>query len=370
MTAVPPTRKRLRRPLERNIPPEVEQEIPECEYYKRLLESEKKIDAIILRKRSEIQEMINNPVKVRRTMRIIVTNYSNDQPYMRQGQPTWTLKIEGRMLGEKGPKLTHFIRQMIILVDNTQLVAEYIKGKAEADADVIQVTRAGDQSLNIQIRLYFEHSSDKYKVADELAQVLQLNSSRIDRMKTKREVVLALWNYIKFNSLFDGEDKRLVLCDDHLRQLFQVDKIYFPQIPDLITKFLNAPDPVEILYRVDMKQPVPYVVDVDLEVIDEENRKKLDSIYRATERSKEIEDLDANISMILMELNNKHQKRKFLNWFIRDPCDFVEKYVASQSRDLETITNAIKMNRNEVRNSEFYKQEWVKDAVQMYQRIH
>lgn len=61
-----------------------------------------------MRKRLDIQEALGKPTKVRRTMRIFVSNTAADQTSQlddtnnfdlnNENAPSWTLKIEGRLL--------------------------------------------------------------------------------------------------------------------------------------------------------------------------------------------------------------------------------------------------------------------------------
>lgn len=71
------------------------------------------MDTAIMRKRLEIQEALGKPNKVKRTMRIFISNTAADQLHQEEeeeevdgqvfeinseNEPSWTLKIEGRLL--------------------------------------------------------------------------------------------------------------------------------------------------------------------------------------------------------------------------------------------------------------------------------
>lgn len=117
--------------------------MPESKLYTELLDFEKKLDATIMRKRLDLQETLNKPVKVsihnqqgivntvnesgraffwklmldlplfttlqtKRTLRVFISNLSHDQetpesddeePTLDSGPtPSWTLKVEGRLV--------------------------------------------------------------------------------------------------------------------------------------------------------------------------------------------------------------------------------------------------------------------------------
>lgn len=74
-----------------------------------------------MRKRLDIQEALGKPTKVRRTLRIFVSNTAADQA-SRPGDnfeindenaPSWTLKVEGRLLD-----VSSLIKSMAILYFN------------------------------------------------------------------------------------------------------------------------------------------------------------------------------------------------------------------------------------------------------------
>lgn len=82
--------------------------MPESKLYTELSEFEKNLDGAIMRKRLDIQEALGKPTKVRRTLRIFVSNTAADQPGQLEeatsfelnddNAPSWTLRIEGRLL--------------------------------------------------------------------------------------------------------------------------------------------------------------------------------------------------------------------------------------------------------------------------------
>jgi SWI/SNF-related matrix-associated actin-dependent regulator of chromatin subfamily D len=61
-SSLPPQRKR-KRPHERNIPSALSH-LPESQLYAKLQYQEKKLDALLIRKRLDIQEALTRPLKV------------------------------------------------------------------------------------------------------------------------------------------------------------------------------------------------------------------------------------------------------------------------------------------------------------------
>ena len=86
--------------------------VPDSQSYMDLLAFERKLDATIMRKRLDIQETLKRPVKIKKKLRVFITNQfypvktSNDnsadntnagQSSDDNGVPQWELKIEGRI---------------------------------------------------------------------------------------------------------------------------------------------------------------------------------------------------------------------------------------------------------------------------------
>jgi SWI/SNF-related matrix-associated actin-dependent regulator of chromatin subfamily D len=68
----------------------------------------------------------------------------------------------------------------------------------------------------------------------------------------------------------------------------------------------------------------------------------------------------------IQSMQNSKTKRDFLLRFANDPADFLDRWVASQSRDLEVILGESHVNLEEQRRADFYNQQWVNEAVFHY----
>ena len=82
------------------------------------------------------------------------------------------------------------------------------------DHDGFEVKRNGDQDVDLKILLYLEHYPAKHKLSPQLSQLLDLHS------ETLPNVLLAMWQYIKSRRLHDPEDRRVVMCDEKLINVF------------------------------------------------------------------------------------------------------------------------------------------------------
>lgn len=77
--------------------------MPDSQTYMDLLAFERKLDSTIMRKRLDIQEALKRPIKIKKKLRVFITNQfypgktdsnENDE----ESLPQWELKIEGRLL--------------------------------------------------------------------------------------------------------------------------------------------------------------------------------------------------------------------------------------------------------------------------------
>ncbi|KAM0012906.1 putative transcription regulator SWI/SNF-BAF60b family [Helianthus debilis subsp. tardiflorus] len=68
-------------------------------------------------------------------------------------------------------------------------------------------------------------------ISDELAQFFGTGETELSRA----EVVKRMWEYIKQNDLQDPSDKRRILCDDKLKELFKVDTFVGFTVSKLLT---------------------------------------------------------------------------------------------------------------------------------------
>ena len=72
-------------------------------------------------------------------------------------------------------------------------------------------------------------------------------------------------------------------------------------------------------------------------------------------------------ALLAQSLHNSHLKRTFLQSFADDPAKFIQRWLESQSRDLESIlgsgpTEGLTVRQEELRRSEFFQLPWVEEV--------
>ena len=73
------------------------------------------------------------------------------------------------------------------------------------------------------------------------------------------------------------------------------------------------------------------------------------------------------IALLAQSLHNSHMKRTFLESFAKDPAQFIQTWLESQSRDLESILGngpmeGLTLRQEELRRSEFFQLPWVEEV--------
>lgn len=74
------------------------------------------------------------------------------------------------------------------------------------------------------------------KLSPELQNVLEVEE--MSRLQVTKEI----WNYIDEHDLQDSEDKRTIVADDKLRDVFEQDEVTMFEMPGLLSDHLTDPD--------------------------------------------------------------------------------------------------------------------------------
>ncbi|KAJ5083712.1 hypothetical protein N7456_013139 [Penicillium angulare] len=400
MQHIPEAPRRARKPTDKNIPEGIEDVVigEGVQQYKSLRDMEKRLDAAVVRKRLDIQDSISRTVKKYRTMRIWITNTVENQPWQgpgnNPGSGRYKVRIEGRLLddnndpisqndGENGerdaagddamdqdkseeekskksaPKkstqrFSHFFKSVTIDFDKpTNAIPDEVKSvhwskpqvppnatsvPPNAEFDSIQFARASQDNLNVTVSLVQDEAQERFKLSKELAEVLDVEE------ETRSGIVLGIWDYIQAMDLQEDEEKRTVRCDHRLRSIFGREQMFFPQIPESIAPHTSPIDPIKLPYtiRVDEdfhKDPTPTIYDIQVAVEDPLRAKMMAYMQNQqyTSGLRQIATLDDQVALIVQALTHSCARHSFFTALSKDPATFVNRWVNSQRRDLETI---------------------------------
>ncbi|ORY63972.1 uncharacterized protein BCR38DRAFT_203229 [Pseudomassariella vexata] len=389
-------KRRSRKPTDKNLPDGIDDFIigEPAARYRALRDYERRLDATMTRKRLDIVDSVNRGVKRWKTLRIWITNTAEDQAWQGNGlnvdtfdfssnqEPSYRVKIEGRLLEDdddldkddsseagNGDKMdedcdskskttnalkyrfSHFFKSLTVdFPANRKGVDQSVEWKkperagpssnlpAAADFDELTFKRSGDENTNITINLFRHEEPERYAVSPELEDIIDKSEA------TRQEIVMAIWDYIKFMGLQEDEEKRNFRCDDLLKKAFNMDTGSIPQLHTYITPHLLPLPPVKLPYtiRVDEefhKDAQPTVYDIRVAVDDPLREKMLSFLNNAGYASmlREAANLDEALSYIIQAIHISKSKHAFLTSMSEDPATFVKDWLSSQKRDLDII---------------------------------
>ena len=181
-------------------------------------------------------------------------------------------------------------------------------------------------------------------------------------------------------------------------QIFGVEPVIFQKLPEIVNRFLVAPDPVVLHYNLNPAVPPPdrpSAWDVELKIEDSTLKNRMAvTVNTSKESAQALLKLDEEvccyiyisilldvgnknsfaysflryqIALLAQSLHNSHMKRTFLESFAKDPSQFIQTWLESQSRDLESILGngpmeGLTIRQEELRRSEFFQLPWVEEV--------
>ncbi|KZV74852.1 SWI/SNF complex subunit [Peniophora sp. CONT] len=371
--------------------------------YSDLQEMERKLDWTMMRKKAEIQDAMGRVATTSRTLRVFVSHTvseqvwqtsNSDEPNFETGKgvPAWQLKIEGRLLEpanarqkDKAPRpFSTFVKDMIVEFERDPAlypdsnIVEWHRGTNQPTLDGYTIRRMGDRPTNIRISLYLDQHPEVYKIRSELAGVIGLKEG------TQVEMIQAVWNYVKLQNLIDKTDRRRIVLDAPLKQLLHAllgaaspEVILFSSLPELVSRCVLRADPIKLHYTLDPTSPPsdkPQAWDIQIKVDDLALKAKMAgvTVNASPQATAELSKLDEEIAIQVQSMHASVLKRDFLSAFAEDPAGFVQRWVASQARDLETVmgsgpTDGATLRREDLQRSEYFRLPWVEEAVAVWE---
>ncbi|KAL3320577.1 SWI SNF, matrix associated, actin dependent regulator of chromatin, subfamily d, member 1 [Cichlidogyrus casuarinus] len=389
LVARPTIQKRKRRLGERILTKTVRQIIPESESYMELLEVEKKLDLVLMRKRLTLQEALKKPYKTKRKLRImlsttvkpVINNVDAEGNSTGEASaPSWELKVEGHLLDKPGLtspmsseqkyrcKFSSFFKSLVIELDRELYgpdnhLNEWHRTPTTQETDGFQVKRAGDVNVRCTILLQLDHQPPQHKLDPRLARILGLHTG------TRSQIFYALWNYIKVHRLQDPHEKDFINCDPYFEQVFGCSRMRFAEIPHRLIALQMTPDPIVINHLIQVEGEdggtKTACFDIDVE-IEDQYKAMVHNYLQNTQSSQELASIDNKISELVEQITSLKTHREFYLEFSKDPQNFISKWLASQSRDLAAINETRPGHPEQERKSDFYQGSWVHEGIMRY----
>lgn len=387
--------KKKKKIADKILPQKVRDLVPESQAYMDLLAFERKLDATIMRKRLDIQEALKRPMKQKRKLRIFISNtFSPGKPDGEDGEESvssWELRVEGRLLDDAASsklsdsnkvkrKFSSFFKSLVIELDKELYgpdnhLVEWHRTPNTQETDGFQVKRPGDNNVKCTVLLMLDYQPMQFKLDQRLARLLGMHT------QTRPVIINALWQYIKTHKLQDPHEREYINCDRYLEQIFECKRMKFAEIPSKLHPLLMAPDPIVINHIIvgpsmynrdrksmdrmdgpDAKKTACYDIDVE---VDDTLKQQMNSFLLSTQSQQEIATLDNKIHETVETINQLKINREFFLSFAKDPLEFINNWLISQTRDLKTMTDVVG-NPEEERRADYYYQPWVQEAVCRY----
>lgn len=354
-----------RRLVDRVCPPRVQEIMPEIQAYQDMLDFERRLDFNITRRTLDIQESMRRPTRVKKTLRIFLTNLF----YTQQSDcaPSWELRVEGRLTEDPRPvkrKFSSFFKSLVIELDSAiygpdNHLVEWHRTPTTAETDGFQVKRPGDLAVKCTILFQLEHQPPHYKIDPKLARLLGKSTD------TRSAVINALWQYIKAKTLQDSNEREYINNDNYLAQIFGCKRMKFSEIPAKLNGLLTAPDPIVIHHSIvrplDIQAQPTQRASFDFEVEVED----IIDTRAITHDTQQIKDLDEKVFSIVSDIKRSVTNFDFFSEFSENPQNSINKWLTSQSSDLKLMTDMLG-DVNEERRADFYYQPWMQEAVCRY----
>ncbi|XP_026276741.1 brahma-associated protein of 60 kDa isoform X1 [Frankliniella occidentalis] len=369
--------KKKKKLADKILPQKVRDLVPESQAYMDLLAFERKLDSTIMRKRLDIQEALKRPMKQKRKLRIFISNtfYPAKEPGDNEegSVASWELRVEGRLLedSKNDPnkvkrKFSSFFKSLVIELDKDLYgpdnhLVEWHRTPTTQETDGFQVKRPGDKNVRCTILLLLDYQPLQFKLDQRLARLLGVHT------QTRPVIIQALWQYIKTHKLQDSHEREYINCDKYVEQIFSCPRMKFAEIPQRLNPLLHPPDPIVINHIIsvegaEQKQTACYDIDVE---VDDTLKTQMNNFLLSTTSQQEIQNLDNKIHETVESINTLKTNREFFLSFAKDPQQFINKWLISQTRDLKTMTDVVG-NPEEERRSEFFYQPWAQEAVCRY----
>lgn len=350
-----------RRLVDRVCPPKVQEIAPEVNQYQEMLELERKLDFNINRRTLDIVESMRRPTRIKKTLRIILTNLFYTQP---DGAPSWELRVEGRLVDDNRSvkrKFSSFFKSLVIELDSAiygpdNHLVEWHRTQTTSETDGFQVKRPGDLAVKCTILFQLEHQPPHFKIDPRLARLVGKQTD------TRPAVVNALWQYIKTRTLQDSNEREYINNDSYLASIFGCNRMKFSEIPAKLTGLLSPPDPIVIHHSIirnwnGENQRSFYDFEVEVEDI-------IDSRVIHHDPT-EIRQLDDKVFGIVADIKKSISNYGFFSEFSEDPQNAIKKWLAAQTSDLKLMTDQTG-DIEEERRADYYYQPWMEEAVCRY----
>ncbi|KAI5952344.1 SNF12 [Candida jiufengensis] len=418
-------------PTDITIPPTLYDKIPNLKEYKRLKEAERKIDLLIARKALDfqaIQQKTIHPFEYKTNtglLRVFIFNTSENQPWQQQKnsdqQPTWTLRIEGRFIGDKNTeieenadlKFSSFLSGISVdllpnenypnIQENNQNIIEWRDDGSQnvnrhpnnVGFDGMDIKRPGIFNLKVKIAIMIKSYTAKLRVTDDMARF----TGKLEC--TQQEVMYTIWQYALSHKLFKNtskymhvpavettnimpeqdqdshDDLTLTQCDEILYDLLKVSEFRFSDLYRLIQPHFKPREPIILDYEINTLKSTTLgdiILDIPVELpvnLSKAQQELLDLNKTAFENLSHhdtiIEKLNQKISLAIIALRNANSRENFYSELSKNPVKFIENWIETQSETLKALKSDEGYEEEVVRRAKYFEdnEDMIKEKIDL-----
>ncbi|KAL6784084.1 hypothetical protein ACKKBG_A04730 [Auxenochlorella protothecoides x Auxenochlorella symbiontica] len=386
-----------RRPGDTRLPEKVRVLVPSSALLCDLQAAERRVDALLARKRGELQDMhasfrrgapgtAQAAGTLRKKLRVYVfTEHAHQGTDPGPDPPSWALHIQGRLLSDGGPAgagaagtaepgpatasqgrlpFTHYIRKLTVQLDPEQypgssgtIVWERARHDLEERESFI-VRRAGRLPARATVSLELDHNPQLYLPSPALASLLGLQG-----LHSLPFVLQMLWGYIKQHNLFESSPAApLIRCDAALRAVTEQASLGLAALQEAVRGHLAPPPPAVLEVAVPAGGPSPsHPACYDL-VTEVPMSAALPAFAEPDAgAAAELEAADAALAAAVAAAGEAARRRAFLLAFAGSPVDAVHHLVAAQARDLRIAAGGDALDV--LPPADVFAERWVEDAA-------
>lgn len=322
------------------------------------------------------------------TLRLHVYNTYSNQPsgdpeldsytpqeWIHRGPPSWTLHIQGAVVGAEGannPKMTSFFSKILVITSTETIVWD--KATADVvDCNGIEIHRQGSKQELVKIVFFMDYKTPHFVLSAPLVSIVG------SKQRSLPGIVRALWNYIKNNDLQAHNDPQTIRTNDLLKSILNVDTFNLCDLPELLKEHLSPPLPVTVTHLLklrgsylDSESVYDFTVDAP-ECFPGDAHSWLPAVMNHNAQlasiSRSIDDTDRQMAGLMAKLNHCITMRNFYTTFHNSPVETIDVLLTSKGSEPDKpLVDESQLFEYQVadRRSTYYQQPWVPRAIQMY----
>jgi len=301
--------------------------------------------------------------------------YVASMPHGGHGYGHMGMSMEERR--DTSPRCSDVFKRIIVELDDKLYpennLIEWQRNERDQPAHGFEISRKGKEEC--QVRMFFDvnHQPELFKLSVPLSRLLGVSTD------TRSGVFLGVWQYIKKMGLQNPTDRTIVRMDAGLKSLLAAqnnsngaDMVKLHHLYDVVKSHLAPPDRLEIVYNIKLSGDVIdnqdcYDIQINMEdTLLSDSAQKSGIFGLSFPRNLEYQALKEKHVEALEKILLHKRRRDFFEGFCRNPVEFINHLILSQTRDLKVLGGSTGRNPEEERRASFYQQQWVHEAIPRY----